>query len=144
MELVPACPHLSGSDRDLFHQYKISLSYWSDGTRMIGVYTCSLVTNLVMLVSSLYYLIFKCRMNHREPNCNSSMILSFCWLFRWLHIVCLYRLFNETHLKSSDNFLISIWCVSCKIVILQQQTGYYQQKWSFQNYCCLPGRVAEL
>ena len=35
-----------------FHQYKIILSYWSDGTRMVEVYTCSLVANLVMLVSS--------------------------------------------------------------------------------------------
>ncbi|MBZ4676889.1 MAG: hypothetical protein JG782_1509 [Anaerophaga sp.] len=32
------------------HQYKISLSYWSDGTRMIEIYTCSFVTIFVMLV----------------------------------------------------------------------------------------------
>ncbi len=30
---------------------KLSLSYWSDGTRMIGFYTCLFVTNLVMLIS---------------------------------------------------------------------------------------------
>jgi hypothetical protein len=82
MELVPVCPHLSGSDGDLFHQYKITLSHWPNGTRMIGSYTYSFVTTFVMLVSSLYHLIFKCRMNPREPNCNSSMILSFCRLFR--------------------------------------------------------------
>lgn len=35
----------------LFHQYKINISYWPDGTRMIEIYTYSLVTNLVMLVS---------------------------------------------------------------------------------------------
>ncbi|MBZ4676393.1 MAG: hypothetical protein JG782_1012 [Anaerophaga sp.] len=40
------------SIKNRFHQYKISLSYSADGTRMIEVYTCSFVTNLVMLVSS--------------------------------------------------------------------------------------------
>ena len=37
------------------YQYKIYLSYWSDGPRIIEFYTCSYVTNRAMLVSFINF-----------------------------------------------------------------------------------------
>jgi len=53
LEVNVKCMPLGAYDKVVvfFHQYKINLSYWPDGTRMIEFYTCPFVTNLVMLVS---------------------------------------------------------------------------------------------